>query len=83
VTLASADAAEIASRFLSARRSAAELHLGPIAVVSDFGNNNGLVIGAAIPDWRTSGFEEWNVTTSIDGYEVGDGRASAFPDGAI
>ena len=57
--------------------------IGPIAVVSDFGNNNGLVVGAAIPDWRTSGFEEWDVETLIDGTPVGRGRASAFPDGAI
>jgi 2-keto-4-pentenoate hydratase len=57
--------------------------LGPVAVVSDFGNNNGLVIGPAIPNWRNSGFEEWPVTTLIDGAEVGAGRASAFPDGAI
>lgn len=57
--------------------------LGPIAVISDFGNNNGLVIGAEIPDWRSSGFEEWPVTTRIDGVEAGCGRASAFPDGAI
>lgn len=57
--------------------------LGPIAVVSDFGNNNGLVIGAAIPDWQTSGFEDWSVTTLIDGGDVGTGRACAFPDGAI
>jgi 2-keto-4-pentenoate hydratase len=57
--------------------------LGPIAVVSDFGNNNGLVIGAPIRDWRTSGFEGWSVATLIDGNEVGAGRASSFPDGAI
>jgi 2-keto-4-pentenoate hydratase len=57
--------------------------LGPIAVISDFGNNNGLVIGPQIPDWRTSGFEDWEVTTRIDGAEVGRGRASGFPDGAI
>jgi 2-keto-4-pentenoate hydratase len=57
--------------------------LGPIAVISDFGNNNGLVVGPEIPDWRASGFEEWTVTTFIDGTEVGSGRASAFPDGAI
>lgn len=57
--------------------------LGPIAVVSDFGNNNGLVIGPEIPDWRSSGFEEWEVATIIDGVEAGRGRASAFPDGAI
>lgn len=57
--------------------------LGPVAVISDFGNNNGLVVGAAIPDWRSSGFEQWPVTTRIDGLEVGSGRASSFPDGAI
>jgi len=57
--------------------------LGPTAVVSDFGNNNGIVIGEAIPNWRTSGFEGWPVTTLIDGAEVGTGRASAFPSGAI
>ena len=57
--------------------------LGPIAVISDFGNNNGLVVGAEITDWRSSGFEEWQVTTLIDGQEVGTGKASAFPDGAI
>jgi 2-keto-4-pentenoate hydratase len=57
--------------------------LGPIAVASDFGNNNGLVIGAAVQDWHASGFEEWSVTTRIDGGEVGAGRASTFPDGAI
>lgn len=57
--------------------------LGPIAIISDFGNNNGLVIGAALPEWRTSGFEQWQVTTRIDGVEAGSGRAEAFPDGAI
>ena len=57
--------------------------LGPIAVVSDFGNNNGLVIGQAIDDWRSSGFEEWLVSTRIDGEEIGTGRASSFPSGAI
>ena len=57
--------------------------LGPIAVISDFGNNNGMVIGSAIPDWRSSGFEDWDVVTRIDGVHVGTGRASAFPNGAI
>ena len=57
--------------------------IGPIAVISDFGNNNGLVIGPEIPDWPSSGFEQWPVTTWIDGALAGSGRASAFPDGAI
>jgi 2-keto-4-pentenoate hydratase len=57
--------------------------IGPIAVVSDFGNNNGLVVGPAIPDWRTSGFEQWEVTCRIGGAVAGTGRAASFPDGAI
>jgi 2-keto-4-pentenoate hydratase len=69
---------EVASSPLRAINS-----IGPIAIVSDFGNNNGLVIGPEVSGWRSSGFEEWLVTTRIDGREVGSGRASSFPDGAI
>ena len=57
--------------------------LGPIAVISDFGNNNGLVIGPPVADWRSSDFETWEVAATVDGETVGTGRASAFPDGAI
>jgi 2-keto-4-pentenoate hydratase len=57
--------------------------IGPIAVVSDFGNNNGLVVGPEIPDWRASGFEHWEVTCRIGGDVAGTGRAAAFPNGAI
>ncbi|TFI56899.1 2-keto-4-pentenoate hydratase [Sphingomonas parva] len=57
--------------------------IGPAAVISDFGNNNGLVIGAEIPDWRASGFEAWQVETLIDDVSVGTGTAASFPDGAI
>lgn len=56
---------------------------GPTAVVSDFGNNSGLVVGAEVRDWRSSGFESWDVVTTIDGAKAGEGRASSFPDGAI
>lgn len=57
--------------------------LGPVAIISDFGNNNGLIVGPLVPNWRSSGFEDWQVTTLLDGEEVGSGSASAFPDGAI
>lgn len=57
--------------------------LGAIAVVSDFGNNNGLLIGPEVPDWRNSGFEDWTVRTSINQKPVGTGRAADFPNGAI
>jgi 2-keto-4-pentenoate hydratase len=57
--------------------------IGPVAIISDFGNNNGLVIGPELVDWRSSGFEEWRVSTRIDDEEVGSGQASSFPGGAI
>ncbi len=57
--------------------------LGPLVTISDFGNNNGVVIGAEVPDWQNSGFADWDVSLSIDGVEVGTGRAAAFPDGPI
>ncbi len=57
--------------------------LGPLVTISDFGNNNGVIIGAAIADWARSGFADWNVSLSIDGIEAGTGTAAAFPDGAI
>jgi 2-keto-4-pentenoate hydratase len=57
--------------------------IGPVAIISDFGNNNGLVIGSPIPDWRDSLFEQWEVSTWVDGKLAGTGRAGSFPDGAI
>lgn len=57
--------------------------MGPLVTISDFGNNNGIIIGAAINDWRDSGFADWDVALSIDGAEAGSGKAAAFPDGPI
>lgn len=57
--------------------------LGPAVTISDFGNNNGLIVGAAIDDWRNAGFADWAVSLCVDGVEVGNGTASAFPDGPI
>lgn len=57
--------------------------IGPVAVISDFGNNNGLVVGPEIPDWRGRAFEDWDVATTVDGKTAGTGRARSFPDGVI
>ncbi len=57
--------------------------LGPTAVVADFGNNNGLVIGPELTDWRSLPFESWPVTTAIDGAEVGSGVSSSLPGGVF
>lgn len=57
--------------------------LGPLVTISDFGNNNGLLLGPEIPDWRGSEFEHWTVTTLIDGQPVGSAEAAAFPGGLM
>lgn len=57
--------------------------LGPLVTISDFGNNNGLLVGPEIPDWPDAGFEDWVVETRADGVLLGTGKASAFPDGPL
>jgi 2-keto-4-pentenoate hydratase len=47
--------------------------LGPGAVISDFGNNWGVVVGPAIEDWRS--IDEIAAETFIDGERVGHGVA--------
>ncbi|WP_218625045.1 2-keto-4-pentenoate hydratase [Sphingomonas sp. dw_22] len=52
---------------------------GPAVTISDFGNNNGLVIGAALA--RDSGFLDWPVTLTIDGEPAGEATARQMLDG--
>lgn len=55
--------------------------LGPRVVVSDFGNNNGLVLGQEIADWTARDEAGLTVRTEIDGVEVGIGGAGKLPGG--
>jgi 2-keto-4-pentenoate hydratase len=48
--------------------------LGPAAVVSDFGNNWGVIVGPAVDEWRT--VDEIVAASYIDGVPVGRGKAS-------
>jgi 2-keto-4-pentenoate hydratase len=57
--------------------------LGPLVTISDFGNNNGLLLGPEVPDWRNAELENWDVTTVVDGQTVGSGKASSFPGGPM
>jgi 2-keto-4-pentenoate hydratase len=54
---------------------------GPTATVSDFGNNNGLVIGAAIEGWRDIDLNAWPVTLTINGQEIGRATTATMLDG--
>jgi 2-keto-4-pentenoate hydratase len=57
--------------------------LGPPVIISDFGNNNGLIVGPEVDQWRSAGFADWRVEAVIDGVLVGQGAANAFPDGPL
>jgi 2-keto-4-pentenoate hydratase len=56
---------------------------GPAVTISDFGNNNGLIVGAEVADWRNSGFERWPVSVEIDGVEAGCATTETMLDGAV
>lgn len=56
---------------------------GPTAVVSDFGNNAGLLLGAEIVDWQTRGLETLTCETRIDGTVVGRGSAASVNGGPL
>ena len=55
--------------------------LGPKVVVSDFGNNNGLILGPEIPGWLQLDEATLLATTSIEGQLVGEGGACRLPGG--
>jgi 2-keto-4-pentenoate hydratase len=55
--------------------------LGPRVVVSDFGNNNGLVLGPEIGNWTSLDESALRAETLIEGEVVGVGGASRLPGG--
>jgi len=57
--------------------------LGPAVVVSDFGNNAGLIVGPQILDWQARSFDSLTCETFIDGTRVGRGSANSLPGGPL
>lgn len=57
--------------------------LGPTVVVSDFGNNHGLILGPEIADWRAVLDRGVQAETFIEGQSVGVGAAKADEDGPL
>jgi len=57
--------------------------LGPTVVISDFGNNAGLILGPEIADWRSRPFGELVCETFLNGRSVGKGAATDLPGGPI
>lgn len=46
-------------------------NMGPLVTISDFGNNNGLIIGQKLSTWTETEPEDWVVETIIEGKSVG------------
>jgi 2-keto-4-pentenoate hydratase len=55
--------------------------LGPAAIVADFGNNAGLIVGPELPNWRTTPVEQWRCETFVDDTLVGRGHGGVPPGG--
>lgn len=56
---------------------------GPLAVISDFGNNNGLIVGPEIPGWREAPLETLTSRTLVNGTVAGEGSAAKVMGGPI
>jgi 2-keto-4-pentenoate hydratase len=53
--------------------------LGPTVVASDFGNNDGQILGPVLDNWRDIAWEDMGVETVINGVSVGTGTAASIP----
>jgi len=57
--------------------------LGPAVVVSDFGNNAGLLIGPPIADWRSRPLPSLTCEMQVGSRSVGRGGAASIPGGPL
>lgn len=57
--------------------------LGPAVTISDFGNNNGLIVGPEVANWRQSETFERTVETTVDERKVGTGCGNGIPGGPL
>lgn len=53
--------------------------LGPPIVASDFGNNDGQILGTVVENWRDIAWEDMPSETFINGVSVGKGGAFSIP----
>ncbi len=57
--------------------------LGPGAVVSDFGNNTGLVVGPELADFFARQPSDWPAEADVNGTLAGTGSADRIPGGPL
>jgi 2-keto-4-pentenoate hydratase len=55
--------------------------LGPRAIVADFGNNAGLIMGPALDQWGARSPQHWRCESFIDGVSAGRGHGAVSPGG--
>jgi 2-keto-4-pentenoate hydratase len=55
----------------------------PTVVVSDFGNNSGLLVGPSIPNWSTADPSDLSSKTIVDGAVVGENVATTLAGGPM
>ena len=56
--------------------------MGPAVVVSDFGNNAGLILGPSVPGWREA-LNAIRAEVAVEGETVGVGGAGSLPGGPV
>ena len=54
---------------------------GPAVTISDFGNNNGLVLGPLLDGWGTTDWRHMPMQTAIDGNVIGEAVLAQMLDG--
>ena len=57
--------------------------LGSLVTIAGFGNNNGLIVGPEIPDWREQDWQNLICSVRIDGEAVAQASAAAVPGGPL
>ncbi|HEX9853280.1 MAG TPA: hypothetical protein VGA68_09715 [Woeseiaceae bacterium] len=57
--------------------------LGPAVIVSDFGNNAGLIVGKSIRNWKVRDLESMSCEAFIQGSSVGTGGAFRLSGGPV
>lgn len=57
--------------------------MGPIAIICDFGNNRGLIVGPEIKDWQSLSPEPFEVKTIINDEVIGTKTIESFPGDAL
>lgn len=80
-------AGAVAGMFAGAETAGSPLRIindiGPLAVVSDFGNNSGIIVGDEVKGWRERDLAEMTARVTINGQPVGSGSAANVAGGPL